>query len=316
MGFRRGVWTTNTEDMMRVNEQPNITYSLGWHDQSDWTHDEVRQFRGLNRQRHKSLAGIFGSMHRGTLSYDGKVGDLPSDVDWTLSDTEVVTYVKNQQCGDCWAFSAAGGLEGALAIAIGWTTSLSPQQFVDCSNAGTCGGGNEEAAMGWAKDNFACSLDSYPETGQDGSCNWNCEQVITAGSIWGTYDVTSRDEGALCLALTQRPITVAVAADDTFMDYKSGILDYQASGHINHAVLAVGYGYWDGTPFWKIKNSWGTNHGIDGYWLLARGNGKNQNYVLNEPAGVYVFGPYNPAMFLTNLQGMHIAAPTPQVVVA
>lgn len=313
---RHRVWTTNTKNMMKVNAQPNITYSLGWHYYSDLTSDEYRLFRGLDYNR-TSLKGAFGSTHQGTQSYDGKLRDLPSDWDWSQADPPVVTYVKDQQCGDCWAFSAAGGLEGALAVAIGWTTSLSPQQFVDCSNAGSCKGGLEEDAMDWAKDNFACSFDSYPETGHDGSCNWNCEQIISPGSIWGTYGITPQDEGALCLALLQRPLTVAVAADDTFSNYKGGILDYQYSGKINHAVLAVGYGYWEGVGYWKIKNSWGTSHGLDGYWLLARGDGKNQNAVMNEAAGVYVYGPYNPSMYLTNLQGVRISAPTPtQMVVA
>merc|ERR1712232_528422 len=119
--YRRRVWTNNTEYMMQENEQPNITYSLGWHDLSDWTFDEYEEFRGLNQESHTSLAEAFGSTHRGRLSYDGKLRDLPSDWDWSIAETEVVTPVKNQKCGDCWAFSAVGCLEGALAIAIGWT---------------------------------------------------------------------------------------------------------------------------------------------------------------------------------------------------
>jgi len=317
--YRHHVWTSNTEYMTRHNDQPNLTYSLTWHSTSDWTSDEFRQYRRLDREQPGSLEGAFGAAHRGTFtsgSHDGKLRDLPGEWDWSLASPEVVTYVKNQQCGDCWAFSATGALEGALAVAVGWTTSLSAQQFVDCDDPWDCDGGIAGRAMDWAKDNFVCSWDSYPETGHNGICNRNCQQIINPGSIWGTYDVTKGDEGALCLALLQRPITVAVCVDDTFANYGGGILDYQSCTSLNHAVLAVGYGYYNGAGYWKIKNSWGTGMGLEGYWLLARGDGKNQNGVMNQAVGVYVYGPYNPPMSLTDSQGMRISAPSQAQVVA
>jgi len=306
---RFGVWTNNTMRIMQANEQNN-SYSLGWNSHSDLTTDEFAQFRGLIRKDNISMINAFGATYRGDFKHGGDLTDLPSDVDWTMTDTEVVTYVKNQQCGDCWAFSAAGTLESALAVAIGWTTSLSPQQFVDCSGRGSCDGGFPDVAMKWATDNFVCSWDSYPETGQDGRCNWDCDQVITPGSIWGTYSITANDEGSLCAGLLERPISVAVAADDTFSAYTGGILNYQHSGETNHAIIAVGYGYLNGDGYWKVKNSWGTSWGVDGYALLFRGNGQNQNNVESEPVGVYVFGIFNPSMYLTDMQGVRVYPPT------
>jgi len=307
-GYRHTVWTDNTLYMMKMNAQ-NKMYSLGWNSRSDLTEDERAQFNKYVPNDNISATSFLGSTYRGEFHLDGNLTDLPSDWDWTYADFEVVTYVKHQSCGDCYAFSAAATLEGALAVATGWTDSLSPQQFVDCAGQNGCNGGNAQSAMMWAQSNFVCSLSSYPETGSDGTCNWGCDQIITAGSIWGTYNVKRFDEGSLCAALLQRPIYVGVAADDTFSQYSSGILSSSWTGHVNHAIVAVGYGYWNGVGYWKVKNSWGTSWGLDGYALLIRGDGANQNDILHMPVGVYVYGPYNPQMYLTDLNGVRITAP-------
>lgn len=41
---------------------------------------------------------------------------------------------------------------------------------------------------------------------------------------------------------------------------------------VNHAVLAVGYDVNEnGTPYWIIKNSWGADWGLDGYFYMEMG---------------------------------------------
>jgi len=60
------------------------------------------------------------------------VRDTPSSLDWRKNGA--ITNVKTQgQCGSCWAFSAAGALEGAYYLSQKKTDSLSVQQIKDCS---------------------------------------------------------------------------------------------------------------------------------------------------------------------------------------
>jgi len=73
------------------------------------------------------------------------------------------------------------------------------------------------------------------------------------------------------------PVSVAVDASEwTF--YFGGIMEYLCWGKttiddLDHGVAVIGYGMDGDTPFWWIRNSWGTEWGEDGYAKIIRNDG-------------------------------------------
>ncbi|KUF84690.1 hypothetical protein AM588_10000735 [Phytophthora nicotianae] len=194
---------------------------------------------------------------------------VPESVDW--QDKGGVTPVKNQgMCGSCWAFSTTGAVEGAAYVSSGKLVSLSEQELVDCDHNGDmgCNGGLMDHAFAWIEDHGGiCSEDDYEYKAKAQVCR-DCEKVV---KVTGFQDVNPQDEHALKVAVSQQPVSVAIEADQkAFQFYKSGVFNLTCGTRLDHGVLAVGYGSDNGQKFWKVKNSWGSSWGENGYIRLAR----------------------------------------------
>eukprot|EP00026_Physarum_polycephalum_P015010 Phypoly_transcript_15588.p1 GENE.Phypoly_transcript_15588~~Phypoly_transcript_15588.p1 ORF type:complete len:287 (+),score=60.12 Phypoly_transcript_15588:59-862(+) len=240
---------------------------LGLTVMADLTNAEYRQiYLGTHI---KKAPGVFQSK---------KVSD-PASVDWRNSNA--VTAVKNQgQCGDCWAFSTTGSVEGIHAISTGNLVSLSEQNLMDCSSSygnNGCNGGLMDNAFQYIIANDGVDTEaSYPYQGVQGTCNYTTSDV---GATISSYtDVTSGDEGALEDAVAQQPVSVAIdASHESFQLYTSGVYYEPAcsSTQLDHGVLAIGYGTQGSSDYWLVKNSWGTTWGIQGYIMMARNQNNN-----------------------------------------
>jgi cathepsin L len=205
----------------------------------------------------------------------------PTTKDWRKSGA--VTGVKNQgQCGSCWSFSTTGSVEGRHFLNTGSLVSLSEQNLVDCSvpqgNQG-CNGGLMDQAFTYIIQNNGIELEAhypYTATGPN-QCQYNARYV--GATIKSFVDVSSGDEHALQNAVgEQGPVSVAIdASHESFQLYTSGIYNEPAcsSEQLDHGVLAVGYDSQSGSPYWIVKNSWGTGWGQNGYIWMTR-NSNNQ----------------------------------------
>jgi len=288
--YRRGIFDAHRE-FIKTENSKGAGYTLGINQFADLlVHEWSSQYFGMARPEK-----LFGD-----VPYLGRheVGNatLPSSVDWTQKGA--VTPVKNQgQCGSCWAFSATGSMEGANQIATGKLVSFSEQQLVDCAQSfgeQGCNGGLMDGAFQYAQKNGMCTEDSYSYTGRGGTCKASsCAKGLAVGAVTGYKDVTSDSMQALMSAVAQQPVSIAIEADkQVFQLYRSGVLKAMCGAQLDHGVLVVGYGTDPtGGDYWKVKNSWGSTWGMNGYVLLQRGkSGAGECGILSQPSYPMVSG--------------------------
>jgi hypothetical protein len=247
--------------LVEEHNAENNGWEMGINQFADLTKDEFRSYLGLRPRENSYLRS----------KNTAPVPNVPAnDIDWTQKGA--VTPVKDQgQCGSCWAFSTTGAVEGAVAVKTGQLTSVSEQELVDCAGSSGnqgCNGGLMDDAFEWIiKNQGIASEAAYPYHARDGQCQ---KQPIV--SKISAYTDAPKTESALGQLLQQQPISIAIEADQSsFQMYKSGVFNGPCGTSLDHGVLLVGMGTDPtGGDYWKVKNSWGTTWGDQGYIRWAR----------------------------------------------
>jgi C1A family cysteine protease len=270
-------WVSNHKFIEEVNSR-NLTYTLGHNQFSGMDSIEFREYLGISNI-------LLSDEHENLAHPIDHVGKVPDSVDWTT--TGAVTPVKDQgQCGSCWSFSTTGALEAVYFNKYKSLQSFSEQQLVDCDNRRNggkdmgCSGGLMDNAFSWiSKHGGLCSESDYPyvsgTTKETGTCQIGCTVVKNSG-ISNFVDIKPSSDEEMMKALSLNPVTIAIEADQReFQLYKSGVFTGNCGTKLDHGVLAIGYGYFEGEDFYLVKNSWSTSWGDKGYIKLGRGTKYN-----------------------------------------
>jgi cathepsin L len=268
---RFNIWKANF-DYVRETNKKNLTFTVA-----------VNQFADLTNQEFNSLYKGLAKINKIPMMTHTVVPSpsLPANVDWRTKG--VVTQVKNQgQCGSCWSFSSTGSIEGAHAIATGSLVSLSEQNLVDCSTAQGnmgCNGGLMDYAFQYVIQNNGIDTEaSYPYTATGpNQCQFNPANV--GATIRNYQDIPSGSESSLQEKVANvGPISVAIDASHQSFQFYSGGVYYEPNcspTQLDHGVLAVGYGTYQGSAYWLVKNSWGAGWGLSGYIMMSRNKNNN-----------------------------------------
>jgi cathepsin H len=255
--------------LVETHNKGQHSYSLAVNEFADMTFEEFRDSRLMKGEQNCSA----------TVGNHVLTGEsLPKTKDWR--EEGIVSQVKNQaSCGSCWTFSTTGALEAAHAQATGKMVLLSEQQLVDCAgefNNFGCGGGLPSQAFEYIRYNGGIDTeDSYPYNAKDSQCRFHKNTI--GAQVWDVVNITEGAETQLKHAVaTMRPVSVAFEVVHDFRLYNGGVYTslncHTGPQTVNHAVLAVGYGEDEnGVPYWIIKNSWGADWGMNGYFNMEMG---------------------------------------------
>ena len=222
---------------------------------------------------------------------------LPVAYNWC--DSGGCTPVKDQgNCGSCWTFGTVGPLELNIKIKDTLTQDLAEQYLLSCNTEGwSCRGGwwahdyhldqippgestagaVYEADFPYQFSKVACNFTPQPHT--------HHEKIVSWAYVGSEYGIPGVD--AIKQAIVDHgPVAAAVCVGSAFQNYGGGVFQTNegaacGSSMANHAIVLVGWNDSSGT--WRLRNSWGTDWGEDGYMNIKYGIsnvGYAANYVI------------------------------------
>uniref|UniRef100_A0A7S1ABD1 Peptidase C1A papain C-terminal domain-containing protein n=1 Tax=Noctiluca scintillans TaxID=2966 RepID=A0A7S1ABD1_NOCSC len=265
-----------------------------------WSREDVES-RGITWQANSSELSSHDSLPA--------LSEYPADFTWCNKDgvnycTQSVNQHIPQYCGSCWAQGSMSALSDRIKIARGAQgidIQLAVQHVLNCGNAGSCYGGEPNAAYQWVKSisdstgsgvayttgqpYVACSSDS--SEGFCGDADYTCNALNVARTC-GTFGVdcvgldhypnaTVSEYGSIIgkdamqkEIYNRGPIACNVDANP-ILNYEGGVVRTKGHG-TDHTISVVGWGT-DATAglYWIVRNSWGEYWGEQGYFRVQSG---------------------------------------------
>jgi len=266
------IFKQNVEKIDAQNEKylnGESTYFSDINSFTGLTEEERLKFTGFKTPEVDKKRSLTNNLikYSGTTYYAYKYSSsLTATVNSYKNWTSVWTFPPENQgiCGSCWSFATTAVIDAAYKIKLGKNVTTSKEYLLECSKTfnNQCHGGSPLMAFDYVQANGIASQASYPYVSgslsdQPAACNTNVDKTYAKVL---KYFVVDKDEEAMRQAVDEYgPIAVGIDASSDFMGYKGGIYDGTCSStSTNHAVVIVGYGTENSTPYWLVRNSWGS----------------------------------------------------------
>jgi KDEL-tailed cysteine endopeptidase len=283
--YRQSIFAETLKRISAHNSDESQTFKMGVNMFSDLTSTE-RKSKYLGKSSSSPKVD-----HCQAPDYLTKSKSNPTQeaVDWAAAG-KVQVVKDQQQCGSCWAFSAIAALESAYAIYKNDLPNLSEQELVDCSNKygnQGCNGGDMFQAYNYILDHKINTSAKYPYKGADKKCK---KDLVDHGDYTMSQCVkTENTIDGLVKATVIQPVAVGFYVIDSFFDYQSGVYNptEDCDSLPNHGVLNVGFDLSGDLPFFKVKNSWGSSWGEEGYFRVITGKGKGTCQIAGNGGNYY-----------------------------
>jgi len=224
--------------------------------------------------------------------------------------TTIANVRDQSSCGSCWAFGSTSSFESRACITTGKDLKYSVEDTAFCQGifgAGNgCNGGN--SAWGFFKNKGVVTGGDYTDMGTGATCSAyslapcahhvpatekypacpsseypspkcqkSCEDAYPGNfnddKLHASKTYSVRGETQIMQELVNNgPMYVSFSVYADFPTYSSGVYEHTTGSYLGgHAVTLVGFGELDGTPYWKVKNSWNEEWGNGGHFLIRRG---------------------------------------------
>ncbi|CAD5231245.1 unnamed protein product [Bursaphelenchus okinawaensis] len=261
---------------------PEVEYEVN--EYTDLTEDEFEHLYHNNTKTPTEVTNVWNGIQgiQNQLKLD--MDKVPDEWDWRKHNG--VSPVRDQgPCGSCWAFTAVAMVESYYLIKKNKTLNLSVEQVLDCTYGNKtyfgwgCKGGNLVGAMAYIRDNGLTTEKELPYTlTRYAKSIPECKKKKVVATIKSRRCLHNVPEDQLTgLVFHNGPVGVSIDArhlKHLSKDYINNPTAPEGGWKTNHRVLLVGYGIQRDTrtPYWIVKNTWGTNWGDAGFFYLLRGN--------------------------------------------
>lgn len=235
-------------------------------------HLSVNEFADMTHEEFKT-AKLVKRTAPASRVFD-KIEEAPMPPTWNWQTKGAVTPVVNQGQDGAEIFALVDSVSGCYFMSTKKLVVLSYDQVAEC----TPGHPHGFLDPYWKYILGAPGLDSnscYPPN-PNGGCQFSKSCCVTA--VTSVIHVHQGNETALQFAVYQNPVAATIDASLTSFQFYNGGVYYDAAcgaNDLDHEVLVVGWGVLNGVDYWLVKNSWGTDWGLEGYIMMARNRDNN-----------------------------------------